>query len=259
MKQGPTQDRLRDLHGRRFGPTHTLTPADLRQNSLRREFNSRKLNIMKPLLSAAVVFSFVTLLLPAGDKTSSAPAPWQSLFDGKSLDGWKANEQPGTFTVSDGEIVVHGPRSHLFYVGPIGNHDFKDFEFSAEVLTKPHANSGVFIHTAWQDEGWPAHGYEIQVNNSHSDPKRTAGVYAVKDNYDAVAVDNQWFTLVIRVEGKHVVTSVDGKVVCDYTEPETLTSDKNPLRRFGHGTLALQGHDPASEVHYRNIKLRLLP
>jgi hypothetical protein len=185
---------------------------------------------------------------------------WRLLFDGKSLDGWNANEQPGTFSVVQGEIVVHGPRSHLFYVGPLGDHDFRNFEFSAEVLTRPGANSGVFIHTAWQDNGWPAQGYEVQVNNSHKDPKRTAGLYAVQDNYDPVAHDGTWFTLSIRVEGRRVTTKVDGKVVCDFTEPEKFVPSPGfDRRRLGHGTIALQGHDPASEVHFRNLRLRVLP
>lgn len=45
-------------------------------------------------------------------------AGWHLLFDGKSLDGWKANENPETFTVSDGNLVAFGKRSHLFIPGP---------------------------------------------------------------------------------------------------------------------------------------------
>ena len=80
-------------------------------------------------------------------------------------------------------------------------------------MTKPGANSGVYFHTAWQDEGWPAKGYEVQVNNSQSDPKRTAGLYAVKDNYQAPAKDDVWFTLRIRVEGRRIRTFVDDKPI----------------------------------------------
>ena len=154
-------------------------------------------------------------------------AGWRLLFDGKSLEDWRANETPGTFSVKDGEIVVHGARSHLFYVGPVQNHEFKNFEFTAEVLTFPHANSGVYFHTAWQESGWPEKGYEIQVNNSHSDPKRTAGVYGIKDNLESVAKDGTWFTLTIRVEGRHIVTKVDGKVIEDYTQEEKPERPKN--------------------------------
>jgi len=185
---------------------------------------------------------------------------WHLLFDGHSLDGWKAGEHPATFRVADGEIVVDGPRAHLFYTGPVGGADFTNFELSVEVLTKPKANSGVYFHTKYQEAGWPGVGYEVQVNNSHKDPKRTAGLYGIKDNFDVVAADDRWFTLSIRVEGKHIVTRVDGKVISDFTEPAGWTPPKGfEHRKLGHGTIALQGHDPESIVHYRNLKIRLLP
>src|SRR5712671_7805560 len=94
---------------------------------------------------------------------------WISLFDGQTLSGWRASENPATFRVENGEIVVHGPRAHLFYEGPVMNHEFKDFELKADVLTKPSANSGIFIRTEFQPTGWPSKGYEVQVNNSQSD------------------------------------------------------------------------------------------
>lgn len=205
------------------------------------------------LLLVAVLAGLPALLGAAGSE-------WHLLFDGRSLDGWQANEKPGTFSVADGQLIVKGPRSHLFYVGPVANHDFKNFELSLEIMTLPLANSGVYFHTAWQDAGWPDKGYEVQVNNSNKDPKRTAGLYGIKDNLEAVAKDGVWFTLTIRVEGKHIVTSVDGKVISDFVEPEGWTPPaKFANRRLARGTFALQGHDAASEAHYRNIKVRVLP
>ncbi len=187
-------------------------------------------------------------------------AGWESLFDGRSLDGWKASETPETFSVRDGEIVVRGPRSHLFYVGAVGNHELKNFELSVEVMTFPGANSGVYFHTAWQESGWPEKGYEVQVDNSHQDPSRTAGLYGIKANLVAPAKDGEWFTMTVRVEGKHVVTAVGGKVIIDYTEEEKPERPKNFAGRLiGSGTFALQGHDPGSEVHFRNLKVRALP
>jgi hypothetical protein len=185
---------------------------------------------------------------------------WQSLFDGKTLTGWRASETPGSFSVRDGAIVVRGPRSHLFYAGPVAWHDFRNFELQLDVMTKPGANSGVYFHTAWQDEGWPAKGYEVQVNNTQNDPKRTAGLYAVEDNFKAPAKDNVWFTLRIRVEGQRVRTFVDDKSIIDYTQPKQPERPADMRGRLlSSGTFALQAHDPGSEVHYRNIKVRVLP
>ena len=100
---------------------------------------------------------------------------WICLFDGKSLDGWKVSENPDSFKVEDGQIVAFGPRGHLFYDGDVENHNFKNFHFKADVMTTPGSNSGLYFHTKYQDSGWPSAGYEAQVNNTHSDPKKTGG------------------------------------------------------------------------------------
>jgi hypothetical protein len=187
-------------------------------------------------------------------------AGWQLLFDGRSLDGWRASDAPGTFSVRDGLIIVHGPRSHLFYVGPVQNHDFRNFELKVDLKTFPQANSGVYFHTQWQEKGWPSKGYEVQVNNSHADPSRTGGLWGIVDYPKVPVPDGQWLTLTTRVEGKRVQTWIDGQSIVDYTEeaapkrPEGLEQ-----RLLASGTFALQGHDPGSEVHYRNIKVRALP
>ena len=193
-------------------------------------------------------------------EATDAKAGWQALFDGRSLDGWRASEHPDSFRVEDGRIVVEGERGHLFYVGPVGDHDFRDFELKLEVMTRPGANSGVYFHTTWQPDGWPSKGYEVQVNNSHTDPKRTAGLYAVQDNFTAPAADDTWFEMTIRVEGRHVTTFVDGRRIVDYTEPADPGRPPDMAGRvLGSGTIALQAHDPGSEVHYRDIRIRLLP
>lgn len=187
-------------------------------------------------------------------------AGWQSLFDGRSLDGWRASDAPGSFSVKDGAIVVRGPRSHLFYLGPVNQHVFKNFELKLDVLTFPKANSGVYFHTEWQEVGWPNKGYEVQVNNSHGDPSRTGGLWGIQDYPKVVSPDGQWFTLTTRVEGMHVQTWINDTRVADYTQEANPPRPKSLEQRLlTQGTFALQGHDPESEVHFRNIKVRVLP
>ena len=98
------------------------------------------------------------------------------------------------------------------------------------------------------------------MNNTHKDPKKTAGIYNVQDNYTAPVKDDEWFTMEIKVEGKHIVTKVNGKVISDFTEATPPAPVKGmPGRLIDHGTIAIQGHDPSSEVHYRSIIIRPLP
>jgi hypothetical protein len=153
--------------------------------------------------------------------------------------------------------VAHGPRAHLFYVGDVQGADFKNFELKAEVLTHPRANSGIYFHTRYREKGWPDRGYEAQVNNTHSDRRKTGGLYGVQDVLDQSPVsDNQWFTYHITVQGKHIVIRINDQVTCDYTEPADLD---RPERQLSRGTFALQGHDPKSRVAYRKIMVRPLP
>ena len=102
------------------------------------------MDMNKIILSSALIVCLViggsmrppSSMHPASDK-------WISLFDGKTLNGWKVGENAATFSVDSGCIIAHGNTAHLFYEGDVKNHDFKDFEFKADVLTKPGSNSGI--------------------------------------------------------------------------------------------------------------------
>lgn len=176
---------------------------------------------------------------------------WINLFDGKTFNGWKASENPSTFTIADGMIQVFGERAHLFYMGDVGNHNFKNFEWKAQVMTTPGSNSGMFIHTEYQESGWPSKGYEIQVNATHTDWRKTSSIYAVQDVKEAPNNDNEWFTHHIIVQGKKITIKVNDKVINEYTEGEN--------GKLRSGTIAIQGHDPKSKVFYKDIMVKILP
>ena len=183
-----------------------------------------------------------------------------SLFNGKDLDGWEVGKNAESWFVKDGQIVVHGKGpSHLFYVGPIHDHDWKDFHLKAEVMTFPHANSGIYFHTKYQESGFPDKGFECQVNCTHSDWKKTGSLYDIVDIRDPHHNDNVWFLYEIIVKGKHVELKIDGKTVNEWTQPEGFKPPRNHRERFiDHGTIALQGHDPGSECHFRSILIKPL-
>jgi len=184
---------------------------------------------------------------------------WISLFDGKTLNNWRVGENASTFSVDSGAIVAHGDVAHLFYNGEVMNHNFKDFEFKAEVMTNKGSNSGIYFHTAYQESGWPKKGYEVQVNNSHTDWRRTGSLYGIDDVKEVYVKDWEWYTEYIKVNGKRVIIKINDKTVVDYTEPENAKREPgNEGRLISSGTFALQGHDPKSTVHFRNIFVRPL-
>ncbi|HPY50022.1 MAG TPA: DUF1080 domain-containing protein, partial [Sedimentisphaerales bacterium] len=196
-----------------------------------------------------MMISFAALAGPAGGQVSDAA--WLRLFDGKTLDGWKASENTGTFTVQDGAIVARGARSHLFYTGPVEDAQFQDFELKVEVMTEPGSNGGIYFHTRYQETDWPRRGCEVQVNNSFAaDPRKTGSLYGMQDVRTDSAKDKVWFTEHIIVQGNHVTVFVDDKKVVDWTAEG---------RQLRGGTFALQGHDPGSTVRYRNIYVKPLP
>ncbi len=213
----------------------------------------------KLLLMALLVAPFVAVNAEKA-KSEESEKGFISLFDGKSLKGWKVNsENPKSIFVKDGNIVIDGPRAHLFYAGDVQDSNFKNFVFRAQVKTFPKANSGIYFHTKYQDKGWPDAGFEAQVNNTHGDPKKTGGLYAVKDVNPAPAKDGEWFDYEIRVKGKKIAIKINGKVTSRWTEvPNAPHLKSMPGRKLGSGTFALQAHDPKSVVHYRNIRVKPL-
>ncbi len=205
----------------------------------------------KQLLGLAILAGLSTAFTPPKPK-------WISLFDGKTLNGWKVGKNAETFHVEDGTIKVAGPVAHLFYEGP--EKPFKNFEFKAKVKTMPGSNSGIYFHTDYQESGWPAKGYEVQVNNSHTDWKRTGSLYNVQDVKEVYVKDGEWYTEQITVEGKHVTIKINDKTVVDYTEPDNADRPADMKGRvISSGTFALQGHDPKSVVYFKDIQVRRLP
>ena len=210
-------------------------------------------------MRSVLVFSLVAGSLIAADKPEKG---FKSIFNGKDLDGWtKAKENETSFVVKDGAIVANGKRSHLYYTGPFKGKapKFKNFELKVDCMTKPVSNGGIYFHTAYQELSWPDKGFEVQVNNSHGDWKKTGGLYNVQDNKEPFK-DNEWFTEHIIVQGKHVQVFVNGKKVSDWTQPDDWKGLKgNEGRMLGAGaTFALQAHDPGSTIMYKNIRVKPL-
>ncbi len=234
------------------------------------------------LFSAAAIVAGLSLA-SCGSESDKPVSPgtgdgFVELFNGSDLEGWTASdENPESFSVADGTLIVKGGKSHLFYTGTVNGGSFRDFELKARVKTMPGANSGVYFHTALQAQGWPDQGYECQVNSTHKDPKKTGSLYGVKnivvlqdgqeepkggDNEvreKAPSTDGEWFDYHITVRGKRIHIRVNGETTVDYTEPEGGPESPGFAgRRLGEGTFGIQAHDPESEVHYASFAVKPL-
>jgi Domain of Unknown Function (DUF1080) len=177
---------------------------------------------------------------------------WITLFNGKDLTGWKLSDSKGSKVhVEDGKIVMTGHAAHLFT-----DWQFKNFILEADVQTHPHANSGIYFHTHYQEHGFPSTGYESQVNVSHRDKVKTGSLYEVVKLYHTPAKDNEWYKQTIIVQGKHIIVKVNDEVVVDYTEkPEDAAKRRQKL---SCGSFALQAHDPGSVTWFKNIRVKPL-
>ena len=140
--------------------------------------------------------------------------------------------------------------------------DYSNFHLRAEVSINEGGNSGMYFRTKF-GPGFPA-GYEAQVNSTHADKVKTGSLYHVKDvgidDIKEIVKDNEWFTEHIIVRDNTVTIKLNGKEVVNWTQPPDWNGGREGQGRvLSHGTIALQGHDPKSTVHYKNIRVKALP
>ena len=224
------------------------------------------------IVIVGLLFSLVQL--------GNAQNDFVSLFDGKTLNGWTINEDnPESFIVEDGMLKTVGGRSHLFYTGKVGNANFENFELKLRIKTLPGSNSGVYIMTQYQKNGWPQSGFECQVNSTHTDPKKTGSLYNIMNIWSpekvdiptrvfqkkdgevnlysdrAPSIDNEWFDYEIRVVEQTITIKVNGEIQVRWTQPDDWTNESRSIKA---GTIAIQAHDPKSEVHYKDIRVKIL-
>jgi hypothetical protein len=183
------------------------------------------------------------------------------LFNGKDLTGWKNHpDSKSTFTVNDkGEINVTATGRGALE----SEKQFGDFALQMDAISHgPSLNSGLFFRCI---PGEFNNGYESQIHNGikNGDRKQpadfgTGGIYRRIPARLVVPNDKEWFTKTIVADGSHISVWVNGYQVTDWTDDRK--PDKNPRNglRTEAGTLQLQGHDPTTNLSFRNIKAREL-
>jgi hypothetical protein len=214
--------------------------------------------------------SLVFALTLALSFSAFAEDGWTSLFNGKDLTGWKPNAQPEAFSVVDGAIRVHATESyaHLFYVGDGSANAgrFKNFELEVVTRGEPSSNSGIYFHSDINCGEGPklklTKGYEMQLNNTEKEKKKTGSLYTVKDLAESPVDETKWFKARVRVEGKRIQIFINDKQTVDYTEEEHPQRPKGFEGRLldpNGGMIALQAHDPGSTYYFKEVRIRRLP
>ena len=185
---------------------------------------------------------------------------WVSIFDGKSLDGWKSNEKYEGFKVENGCIHGFGNRNHLFYM----KEEFKNFEVMLDIKINDKGNSGVFFKSQWQEDNWPTTGFEIQVNATHGDPIKTGSIWGLVNIAKAPHNPDEWFTMHIICVKNTVQVRINGTTLFTYVDPREEEGPQGPItpktRRISQkGYINLQAHDPGSFPMFKNIFIKKLP
>jgi hypothetical protein len=232
--------------------------------------------------------SAVKLHIPKGVRLGLRDIKLQPLalgpiFNGKDLAGWK--EHPGKKSkcgVNDqGEITMKDGPGDLQTEG-----QWDDFVLQIECKTNgKHLNSGVFFRCRPNEY---QQGYEAQIHNGFAaepnkeytietyDPETGKVLTAKKEKYAALdygtgaiyrrmparkqaAKDGEWFTMIVIAEGRHLATWVNGVQMVDWTDTRPVKDNARNGCKLEKGPISLQGHDPTTDLNFRNIRIAELP
>lgn len=230
-----------------FGEEQVLNFADDSENVLR----SGRIGLQKN--EGKVQFRHVAL----------KPLGMQSLFNGEDLSGWRV--VPGSkseFQVEDGTIHVTNGLGFLET-----EQAWADFVLQAEALTHGEGlNSGIFFRGMPGEEGQSINGYEMQIQHqpNPNDGKefvgdRTGGIFRRVNPRKVVSNDNEWCNLTLVAAGPRFQTWVNGYPMVAWEDDRK--PDENPRRglRLKAGHISLQGHDPTTNLEFRDLQIAPLP
>lgn len=189
------------------------------------------------------------------------PLGLKPIFNGKDLTGWKKYTGDEKRAKSDFSVTKEGwlhMKSGPGDLQTIGRYD--DFILQFECRTNGKGlNSGVFFRCI-QDQY--QNGYEAQIHNVFTGGDRTkpsdfgtGAIYRRVRARKVVADDNEWFTLTLVAQGNRIRTWVNGYATVDWTDDRPPHDNPRNGSKTGPGHISLQGHDPTTDAHFRNIRL----
>ncbi|HRI89342.1 MAG TPA: DUF1080 domain-containing protein [Candidatus Hydrogenedentes bacterium] len=208
-----------------------------------------------PFRTMTTISTFAAILV-TGLVYAAAPES-QSLFDGKTFDGWEGNLT--AFRVEDGAIVGGSLNEKIVRNEFLcTTREYGDFELRVTFkLLGEGVNAGVQFRTKRIPNHHEVSGYQADMGQGYwgclYDESRRNKVLAgpEKEKIAKIVKENDWNEYVIRAEGKRIQLWLNGTKTVDYTETDDSVDRK--------GVIALQIHSgPPSEAWYKNISIREL-
>ena len=190
------------------------------------------------------------------------PLALQSLFNGENLDGWNIiPDHASVFSVVEGTLNIKDGNGQIETAG-----QFRDFVLQLDCFSNgEHLNSGVFFRgpagVFWR-------GYEAQIRNQWSRDDRskpvdtgTGGIYGLDAARKVVSSDHEWFAMTILCCDNHMAAWVNGYQVSDFLDTRPMAKNGDGKNAFVSeaGTIHLQGHDPTTDLSFKNINLQEYP
>ncbi len=170
-------------------------------------------------------------------------AGWFGLFNGKDLSGWMTFDPGAWSVVRSGELSGRGPRSYLFSPG-----SYRNFILQAETRLNAKGDSGIVLRAALET-GAPK-GYEVQLCNTGDDAQKTGSLYNSQKVTESAIADDEWSKQTVAVIGNRILIQVNGKLLVDYPDKEST---------YTEGHIAFQQHNQASQVNFKNVRIKPLP
>ncbi len=189
------------------------------------------------------------------------PIEGRPLFNGKDLTGWHEHpdRKASKWTVEDKVLrVKNGP-------GDLQTDaKWADFILQTEIKTHGKAlNSGIFFRCIPGDY---QNGYEAQIQNAFKDNDRTkptdfgtGAIYRRVPARKVVSNDDEWFTMTVAAQGNRIATWVNGHMTVDWTDDRPAQDNPRNGSKTGPGAISLQGHDPTTDISFRNLRIGELP
>ena len=181
-------------------------------------------------------------VLPEKDDGSWKKGKPVKLFDGKSLAGWQPliAGQPLGWTVTDG-IMGNTPAANNL----VSEKKFWNFDLHAEFRVSTETNSGIGLRGR----------YEVQILDDYGKPPNTHGNGALYSRIlpteNASRPPGEWQTLDIRLIGRQVSVTLNGKKIIVKQQVEGLTAMASDPNEAEPGPITLQGDHRA--VEFRSL------